>query len=177
MVVYLTNILRQTNNMLTYNIMQKKNRANENWIIVQNSIVRTVNFIKLFYITAFVHKIWFFFFYCLLLFYFIWLQLLHTRLCTSCRWDPYNDWLVVFFPFQGSSWRSKPSKRKGIWAEIAQARTSRSSPGETKTGLSSQIVGKAKGSIKYGTDMNRKWWQYFSRSWHWFTRSIISQSR
>lgn len=60
---------------------------------------------------------------------------------------------MVFPSLQGSSWRSKPSKGKGIWAQIAQARASRSSPWENKTGLSSEIAGETKGCIQYKTEI------------------------
>lgn len=61
--------------------------------------------------------------------------------------------LCLWFP-QGGSWRSKSSKRKGVWAQTAQARASRSSSWEAEAGIFKETAREPEiCCIKFGADM------------------------
>lgn len=52
-----------------------------------------------------------------------------------------------YFNVQGGSRRSESSERKGIWAQITQARTGSCPSWETKTGVPPETAGEAKSCI------------------------------
>lgn len=86
--------------------------------------------------------------------------------CCLCHTSK-AQWLItcllcLWFP-QGSSWRSKSSKRKGFWAQTAQARASRSSSWEAEAGIFKETAREPEiCCIKFRADMISR------RLGHWF---------
>lgn len=80
------------------------------------------------------------------------LILLFKNVCVI--WPRIIAFLLCLWFHQGSSWRSKSSKRKGFWAQTAQARASCSSSWEAEAGISKETTRELEiCCIKFRADM------------------------